>query len=49
MLSCIESYKLELDHHISAEESINVNHYYCKITIRRLDKIGPVTAGHIKK
>ena len=49
MLSCIQSYKLELNHHISAEEAINVNPYYCKITIHRLDKIEPVTAGHIKK
>ena len=28
------------------EESINIDPYCCKITISRMDKIGPVTVRH---
>ena len=28
------------------EEPININHYFCKITISRLNNTGPVTVGH---
>ena len=31
------------------KESINIDTYCCKIAISRLNKIGPVTVGHIPR